>query len=467
MLFSGIPFLYYFLPVVLLVYFAVPRSWKNGVLLLFSLIFYGWGEPRYILLMAVSILSAYLFGLAIEHRRGSRAAKYLTVISVCVSLSFLLIFKYADFIAENLNLLPFVNLPLPGLSLPIGISFYTFQIISYTVDVYRGRASAQRSLISFGAYVSLFPQLIAGPIVRYTDIDRELKERSHSWEQAARGVRRFVLGLSKKVLIANVLGELADICRGASAPSVLFCWLYAAALVLQLYFDFSGYSDMAIGLGSIFGFHFPENFRYPLISTSVKEFWRRWHISLGSWFRDYVYIPLGGSRTTTLRFIRNIGIVWLLTGIWHGAAWNFVLWGVFFGLLLLLERFLWGQYLEKLPAVLSHLYLLLILCFSFVLFSADSLAQAGQQMCGMLGLAGLPAATSQTWYYLKSYAVLLAGSAVGATPIPAVLTARAKKTRIGGAVLPWAEPVLLAALLLLVTAFLVDGSYNPFLYFRF
>ena len=296
MLFSGLPFLYYFLPAVLVCYFAAPRKLKNAVLFVFSLIFYGWGEPRYIVLMIVSIVSGFVFALMIEKKQNKKSGLILMWISVAVSLSFLLIFKYADFLIENVNQLPGVSLPLSKLSLPIGISFYTFQIISYTVDVWRGDTKAQRNIISFGTYVSLFPQLIAGPIVRYTDIERELQERKHSVTLAASGIKRFLIGLSKKVLIANVLGELTDICLKTSQPSILSWWMYAAALVLHIYFDFSGYSDMAIGLGRIFGFQFPENFYYPLISRSVKEFWRRWHISLGSWFRDYVYIPLGGSR---------------------------------------------------------------------------------------------------------------------------------------------------------------------------
>ena len=352
MLFSGLPFLYYFLPAVLVCYFAAPRKLKNAVLFVFSLIFYGWGEPRYIVLMIVSIVSGFVFALMIEKKQNKKSGLILMWISVAVSLSFLLIFKYADFLIENVNQLPGVSLPLSKLSLPIGISFYTFQIISYTVDVWRGDTKAQRNIISFGTYVSLFPQLIAGPIVRYTDIERELQERKHSVTLAASGIQRFLIGLSKKVLIANVLGELTDICLKTSQPSILSWWMYAAALVLQIYFDFSGYSDMAIGLGRIFGFQFPENFNYPLISRSVKEFWRRWHISLSSWFRDYVYIPLGGSRVKTGLYVRNVIAVWMLTGLWHGASWNFVLWGAGFGVLLLCERFLWGKWLERMPSII-------------------------------------------------------------------------------------------------------------------
>ena len=466
MLFSGLPFLYYFLPAVLVCYFAAPRKLKNAVLFVFSLIFYGWGEPRYIVLMIVSIVSGFVFALMIEKKQNKKSGLILMWISVAVSLSFLLIFKYADFLIENVNQLPGVSLPLFKLSLPIGISFYTFQIISYTVDVWRGDTKAQRNIISFGTYVSLFPQLIAGPIVRYTDIERELQERKHSVTLAASGIKRFLIGLSKKVLIANVLGELTDICLKTSQPSILSWWMYAAALVLQIYFDFSGYSDMAIGLGRIFGFQFPENFNYPLISRSVKEFWRRWHISLGSWFRDYVYIPLGGSRVKTGLYVRNVIAVWMLTGLWHGASWNFVLWGAGFGVLLLCERFLWGKWLERMPSIISRLYLLFIIFLSFILFSADTIPQAMQRIGGLFGAGKLSVISVQSMYYLRSYGLLLIFAAIAATPLPATAFNRFMKTK-AGSILNWAMPIVLVGLLLLATAFLVDGSYNPFLYFRF
>lgn len=466
MLFSGLPFLYYFLPAVLVCYFAAPRKLKNAVLFVFSLIFYGWGEPRYIVLMIVSIVSGFVFALMIEKKQNKKSGLILMWISVAVSLSFLLIFKYADFLIENVNQLPGVSLPLFKLSLPIGISFYTFQIISYTVDVWRGDTKAQRNIISFGTYVSLFPQLIAGPIVRYTDIERELQERKHSVTLAASGIKRFLIGLSKKVLIANVLGELTDICLKTSQPSILSWWMYAAALVLQIYFDFSGYSDMAIGLGRIFGFQFPENFNYPLISRSVKEFWRRWHISLGSWFRDYVYIPLGGSRVKTGLYVRNVIAVWMLTGLWHGASWNFVLWGAGFGVLLLCERFLWGKWLERMPSIISRLYLLFIILLSFILFLADTIPQAMQRIGGLFGAGKLPVISVQSMYYLRSYGLLLIFAAIAATPLPATAFNRFMKTK-AGSILNWAMPIVLVGLFLLATAFLVDGSYNPFLYFRF
>ena len=455
MLFSGLTFLYCFLPAVLGVYFLVPRGWKNAVLLLFSLAFYAWGEPKYVLLMGATILCFYLCGLAMG--RFPRWKRLWLTVSVLLGLGALGIFKYADFFIGSFNAVTGLKLPLLRLALPIGISFYTFQCISYTVDVYRGKAEPQRSLITFGAYVSLFPQLIAGPIVRYTDVARELEHRQHSWEDFALGLRRFLFGLGKKVLLANQFGELTQAYRNASEPSVLFGWLYGLAFLLQIYFDFSGYSDMAIGLGRIFGFRFPENFDYPYLSASVTEFWRRWHMTLGGWFRDYVYIPLGGNRVGRLRWIFNILVVWMLTGLWHGASWNFVVWGLLFAALLLLEKLLH----PKLPRWLAHGYVLLAVLFSFVVFNAESLPQAGQDLAGMLGLGGLPGVTSESLYQLRSTAVLLLAGILGATPLP-------KKWGLKMAERwPFLEPLTMAALLLLCTAYLVDGSFNPFLYFRF
>ena len=466
MLFSGIPFLYYFLPAVLLLYFAVPHRLKNPILLIFSLIFYGWGEPRYILLMLISILSGYAFALAIEKKRNTLSGKILTFISIGISLSFLLVFKYADFIIENINAILNTDMKLIGLSLPVGISFYTFQIVSYTIDVYREDTKAQKDPIAFGMYVSLFPQLIAGPIVRYTDIEKQIQTRKHSIEQASYGIQRFIIGLSKKVLIANLMGDLVTICEKSSEQTIILSWIYAAALVFQIYFDFSGYSDMAIGLGSIFGFYFPENFKYPLISRSVQEFWRRWHISLGTWFRDYVYIPLGGSRTTKARYIRNIAVVWMLTGLWHGASWNFVIWGAGFGILLLSERFLTGKLLEKLPHIVSHAYMIVIMTVSFTLFSSNSLNQAFVNIRNMFGLGGIELLSSQTIYVLKSHAVLLIAATFASTPAGALIYKKVEKSKAGN-ILMWITPIVLAALLIIASAFLADGSYNPFLYFRF
>ena len=459
MLFSGLPFLYCFLPAVLIVYFLAPGAWKNAVLLVFSLIFYAWGEPRYVLLMAAAIAAFYFCGLAIGSGKSRRVKKAWLVVSVLLGLTALGIFKYADFFIGSFNAAFGLDVPLLRLALPIGISFYTFQCISYTVDVYRGDALPQKNPITFGAYVCLFPQLIAGPIVRYTDVARDLEHREHHWEDFALGLRRFLFGLGKKVVLANQLGELTQAFRDSGDKSVLFCWLYALAFTLQIYFDFSGYSDMAIGLGRMFGFRFPENFEYPYLSGSVTEFWRRWHMTLGRWFRDYVYIPLGGNRVRKSRWIFNILAVWMLTGLWHGASWNFVLWGLLFAAALLLERIVPG--LKKLPRGIAQGYVLLVVVFSFVLFNAQSLEQAGQDLLGMLGLAGLPVVNTESVYELRSNAVLLLVGILGATPLPC----RWGRSIAGRA--PLLETLTMAGLLLLSTAYLVDGSFNPFLYFRF
>ena len=460
MLFSSISFLYYFLPAVLVVYFAVPRGLKNGVLLLASLVFYGWGEPKYVLLMAAAILAFYLYGLAIGRIKSRRGQKGWLTAAVVTGILLLTVFKYADFFIGSFAAVTGLSLPLLNLALPIGISFYTFQCMSYVVDVYRGDARPQKNLIHFGAYVALFPQLIAGPIVRYVDIARELEARTTTWENVLAGARRFLIGLSKKILLANQLGLLTEIFRDSAEKSVLFCWMYALAFALHIYFDFSGYSDMAIGLGRIFGFHFQENFNYPYLSKSVAEFWRRWHMSLGTWFRDYVYIPLGGSRVSRLRWVFNILTVWMLTGLWHGASWNFVVWGLLFAALLLIEKSV--PALQKLPGALRHGYVLFCVVISFVIFNAADLAQAGQDLAGMFGLGGLPLATAETLYYLRSYAVIFLLGFVGATPLPKALAARLPDKL--AAVL---EPAALTGLLLVCTAYLVDGSFNPFLYFRF
>ena len=459
MLFSGLTFLYYFLPAVLIAYFLVPDGWKNGVLLFFSLFFYAWGEPKLALLMVVTILVFYLCGLAIGRANSQAARKRWMIVSVAIGLGLLGLFKYADFFIGSVNAVTGLSLPLLRLVLPIGISFYTFQCISYTVDVYRGDAAAQKNLISFGCYVSLFPQLIAGPIVRYTDVARELEGRTHSMEAFTLGLRRFLFGLGKKVLLANQFGALTTLYRDSKAQSVLYCWLYALAFALQIYFDFSGYSDMAIGLGQIFGFRFPENFNYPYLSRSITEFWRRWHMTLGGWFRDYVYIPLGGNRVTRPRWFLNILAVWMLTGLWHGASWNFVLWGLVFAVFLLLEKGIPG--LRRLPKGLSNAYVMLVVVLSFVLFNAESISQAGADLAGMFGMAGLPLVTTESLYQLKSFAILFLMGIFGATPWPKKWgEAMAQKA-------PWLDAAAMLALLLVCTAYLVDGSFNPFLYFRF
>ena len=461
MLFSSIPFLYYFLPVVIGVYFLVPRVLKNAVLLLSSLVFYAWGEPRYVFLMLATILLFYGCGLAIGKAKRSKWKKLWLTASVVVSLGLLAVFKYADFFVDSFNKATGLSVPLLRLALPIGISFYTFQCLSYTVDVYRGNAQVQKDPISFGAYVALFPQLIAGPIVRYVDVARELNARTHSWDEITLGIRRFLVGLSKKILIADNFALLMKLFRQSAEPSVLFYWMYAIAFTLNIYFDFSGYSDMAIGLGRIFGFHFVENFNYPYLSKSVTEFWRRWHISLGSWFRDYVYIPIGGNRVGRLRWVFNILTVWMLTGLWHGAAWNFVLWGLMFAVLLLLEK--WIPALGKLPTLLRRAYVLLLVVISFVIFNGETLAQAVSDLAAMFGFGGLPVSTAETLYYLRSYGVLFILGFVGATPLVRDTAVRIGKTKAGKVL----EPLVLLLLLLVCSAYLVDGSFSPFLYFRF
>ncbi len=464
MLFSSITFLYYYLPAVLILYFVAPKSLKNAVLMLVSLLFYAWGEPKYIILMVVSILCGYVSGLLVEKFHGKTAAKVTLWIAAAICLGFLGYFKYADFFITNFNAVTGLSVPLLRIALPIGISFYTFQILSYVIDVYRGDAPAQKNPVSLAAYISLFPQLIAGPIVRYSDVAEQLKERTHSVSKAAEGIRRFVLGLSKKIFIANILGELCAEFHDSAEKSVLFCWMYAIAYSLQIYFDFSGYSDMAIGLGKLFGFDFMENFNYPYISRSVTEFWRRWHMSLGSWFRDYVYIPLGGNRGGKLRWLRNILIVWLLTGFWHGAAWNFILWGLFFAVFLVAEKLFLLEYLKK-SKVLSRIYVLLLAVISFVIFGAADMQGVGDVLGGMFGFAGLPAASAESLYQLRNFGFIFVLAVIGATPVPAMLAGKFMKKcpKIGMI----AEPAVLVILLLAATSYLVNGSFNPFLYFRF
>ena len=466
MLFSSIPFLYYFLPSVLLLYFLVPRKLKNAVLLGSSLVFYGWGEPKYLLLMVFTILQGYLFGRWIEETKKTRRKKLLLGASCLVCLGLLAYFKYAGFFLESFHALTGISVPALEIALPVGISFYTFQILSYEIDVYRGTVAAQRNLVDLGAYIAMFPQLIAGPIVRYRDIAAELKDRRHSLEAAAEGTRRFLVGLSKKVILANSLGELVTAFQNSGEKSVLFYWVYGVAFTLQIYFDFSGYSDMAIGLGRIFGFHFPENFDYPYLSGSITEFWRRWHMTLGGWFRDYLYIPLGGNRVEKWKWVRNILIVWLATGLWHGAAWSFVLWGLGYGLLLLGERCLWGKGLAK-CRVLNHVYVMLFVTLGFVLFNADGVREGFAAIGAMFGLGRLPGMTAESLYYLRSYAGVLLLGILGATPLPRKLAERVRRTRAGERAWEILTPVVLTVLLLICTAYLVDGSYNPFLYFRF
>lgn len=464
MRFSSLPFLFGFLPLTLALYFAAPPRWRNLVLLLTSLVFYGWGEPIYLGIMVLSILIDYTHGLLVErYRSRDKLARWFVAESVILNLGLLGFFKYWDFFAENLSRLPGITLPALGLPLPIGISFFTFQTMSYTIDVYRRDAPAQRDIVAFGAYVTMFPQLVAGPIVRYREVAAELKERVNTTADFAAGAGRFTVGLAKKVLLANSIGALWDAELAAQSAGMLTAlggWLGIAAYGFQIYFDFSGYSDMAIGMGRMLGFHFPENFARPYTAASVTEFWRRWHISLTTWFREYLYIPLGGSRRGTARTVRNIFIVWLCTGFWHGASWNFILWGLHFFLWLMLEKYLLKDFLQRLPRWLRHAYTLLVVFAGWGIFAMEDLSVCGGYFRVCFGGGALWSAVDG--YYLRTYAVLLVLLTVGsANTVKAVWERLPERAREALA------PVLMLAGLVLCTAYLVDGSYNPFLYFRF
>ena len=464
MRFSSLPFLFGFLPITLTVYFAVPARWRNLVLLLTSLIFYGWGEPVYIGIMVLSILIDYTHGMLVEKYRSRDAlARWFVAESMILNLGLLGFFKYWDFFAANLSLIPGISIPALGLPLPIGISFFTFQTMSYTIDVYRQDAPAQRNIVSFGAYVTMFPQLVAGPIVRYRDVAAELNRRTNSMAEFAAGARRFTVGLAKKVLLANSIGTLWDAelaAQSAGTLTVFGGWLGIAAYGFQIYFDFSGYSDMAIGMGQMLGFHFPENFDYPYTAASVTEFWRRWHISLTTWFREYLYIPLGGSRKGNWRTVRNIFIVWFCTGFWHGASWNFILWGLHFFVWLMLEKYLLKGLIAKLPVWLRHVYTLIVVFAGWGVFAMEDLSVCGQYFRICFGGGALWSDTDG--YYLMSYGLTLAILAVGSTHL-------VKNTwnRLPERARDVLGPVLMLAGLVVCTAYLVDGSYNPFLYFRF
>ncbi len=460
MLFSSIPFIYYFLPLVFLIYFLVPRKFKNFTLLVSSLVFYAWGEPKLTVVMLISIATGYISGLILEKYRNTKKGRLILCLSLLIPIGFLVYFKYADFFISSFNSVTGLSLPLLNVVLPIGISFYTFQIISYQVDVYRG-TEAQRNPIDLACYITLFPQLIAGPIVRYTDIENQLQSRTLSTELFASGVVKFTVGLGKKILLANTIGSFCAAFDSATDKSVVFAWVNAVAVALQIYFDFSGYSDMAIGLGRMLGFHFLENFNYPFISKSATEFWRRWHMSLGSWFRDYVYIPLGGNRVSPSRHIFNIFVVWFFTGFWHGAGWNFIIWGVFYAVILIAEKLLYGKLLEK-HRIFSHIYVIFITLISFTIFNRENMGDMLSYFRLMFGFGDTPFITAETLYYLKNYAVIILAAAVGSTPIMKKLTDKIpEKARY------FLTPLFIIGVFLLSTAYLVDGSFNPFLYFRF
>lgn len=470
MVFSSLIFLFAYLAVTLVLYYAVPFKARNAVLFVVSLIFYGWGEPKYIVVMLFSILVAYIFGFFVGKYRESapKKARAYLIVSILLNLSALLFFKYANFFIENLALIPGLSglKPIEGLKLPVGISFYTFQIMSYTIDVYRGDARVQRRIVPFGAYVTLFPQLIAGPIVRYSDVDEQLTNRKETVDKFASGVQRFCAGLAKKVLLADTVYVLLGHYHDAFAfeQTVLGAWLIVILYTFQIYFDFSGYSDMAIGLGRMLGFEFLENFNYPYISKSITEFWRRWHISLSTWFREYVYIPLGGNRRGKLRQYRNIAVVWLLTGFWHGASWNFLLWGAYFCVLLIVEKLFLYKWLQKAPAVLAHLYTMFFVCISWLIFYFTDLGEGLTCLKAMFGVGVSSFATPTVVYDLLRYLPLLLICVLAATPLPKRLFDALKNRFV---TMRYAQVLLIAGAFLVITAYLVDSTFSPFLYYRF
>jgi len=464
MLFSSLEFLLRFLPATLLLYYLAPRRFKNPLLVVAGLFFYAWGEPTYVVLILLSCIVNYGLGIAIENNRGNARGRAALLSAVVLSLGLLGFFKYSDLLIATFNNVFGSTLALLNLPLPIGISFYTFRILSYIVDVYRNQASAQRNLLSFTLYVSLFPELLAGPIERYKGIAAEIDDRKHSIVLFAEGVHRFVTGLGKKVLIANNIALLLESCRTTANPSVLSSWMGIVAFAFQIYFDFSGYSDMAIGLGRMFGFHFMENFNFPYVAQSITDFWRRWHMSLTQWFRDYLYIPLGGNRVPKLKWVRNILVVWFLTGLWHGANWNFAFWGTYFGALLVLEKLLIGRYLQRLPRFVRHVYTLLIVLVGWVFFELTSVPDILAYLGNMVGLGGIAAVNHEAVYLLQSNAVLLALAFLGSTPLCTAIYDRwSEKVAVRAVFMP----VFYLAVLIASVAYVVDSSFSPFLYFRF
>lgn len=470
MLFSSVLFLFRFLPVFFICYYLVPGRVKNFILFLGSLFFYAWGEPIYVLLMLFSTLVDYTHGRLIEKFRGRKAAKGFLISSVIINLFILCFFKYADFLVQSINSVAGTSIPLMNLPLPIGISFYTFQTMSYTIDVYRGETKAQRNLLDFGVFVTMFPQLIAGPIVKYRDVESKLRGRRADLTVISHGMKRFCVGMAKKVLLANNIGALWELISATdfSEMSMLTAWVGVFAFAFQIYFDFSGYSDMAIGLGEMMGFSFPENFNYPYISASVTEFWRRWHISLGSWFREYVYIPLGGNRKGVRRQLLNILIVWMLTGIWHGAGWNFLLWGLWFAVALVLEKLFWNRLFSWLPKGVGRIYTMLVVLVGWVLFALNTPAEIIGYLRAMVGAAG-GFFDGQGIYLGREYGVLFLIAAVASTPLCGGIARRLERSGngVGIALYRIGEKLIPAALLLLSIAGIVEASYNPFLYFRF
>lgn len=464
MVFSSLVFLFAYLPFTLLIYYIVPRKWRNIFLFFINLVFYGWGEPMLVFLMLFNILFNYIGGWLVDKYRQDAKKKKLFLIITCVlDIGILAVFKYTGMITETVNLLPFLDIPVLKFSLPIGISFYTFQTMSYVIDVYRDDAPVSKNFINFGTYVALFPQLIAGPIVRYRDVAHQLTHRRESLEQFTTGVKLFMVGLGKKVLIANQMGTLTtSIFATTDQNGVAGTWIGMIAYTFQIYFDFSGYSDMACGLGNMLGFEFLKNFNYPYISKSITDFWRRWHISLSTWFKEYVYIPLGGNRKGVKRQIFNLMIVWGLTGLWHGASWNFLLWGLYYGVLLILEKFVLKRFLDKLPSFFQHFYTLIIVIIGWGLFYFTDLAQLGTFLTDLFNF-GNGIIGSQAFNLFVSYLPVLIVAGIASTPLASKLYSKVSNTKH-----IWILEVLFCVVILAIsTASLVDQSYNPFLYFRF
>lgn len=471
MVFSSVVFLFRFLPIFMICYYLVPRRMRNFILLIGSLFFYAWGEPVYVLLMLFSTVSDYIHGILIDRFRGKRSAKVFLVSSILINLLVLGFFKYADFLIAAVNGAAGTQIPLFNLPLPIGISFYTFQTMSYTIDVYRGEAKVQKNLLDFGVFVTMFPQLIAGPIVKYKQVAQQLSDRGTDVHKISYGAKRFVVGLAKKVLLANNIGALwAEVSAMEYGNlSALTAWLGILAFAFQIYFDFSGYSDMAIGLGACMGFDFPENFNYPYIASSVTDFWRRWHISLSSWFKEYVYIPLGGNRKGLLCQLRNILVVWTLTGIWHGAGWNFLLWGLWFALFLILEKLIFRKSGNAPSRAVGMIYTWLVVVLGWVLFEIETPQKITAFLQAMFGMNQTGIWDGQGLYLCREYLVLFLAAVVAATPLFHFLTQKLSRSKTGYAmgVYRLGEKVIPAVLLLLSIAYIVDASYNPFLYFRF
>ena len=463
MVFSSISFLYYFLPLCILCYFLIPAKYRNKVLLIFSLFFYFYGESKYIIVLIFSCILNYYAGKFIL--KYPKKKKILLIADLVINFGLLFYFKYFNFFITNINNLLNTDLPLLQVIMPIGISFFTFQATSYVIDIYKGEIKPAKNVFDFATYLTLFPQLIAGPIVRYETVAEEMENRTTSTSLVASGLKRFIIGLGKKVLIANLLGAFATSLDTLSSPTILSFWLKALAYTFQIYYDFSGYSDMAIGLGLVFGFHFLENFNYPLTAKSITDFWRRWHISLSTWFRDYLYIPLGGNRLGKKKQIRNILIVWLTTGLWHGASWNFVLWGLYFAILLLLEKFVWQKFLDK-HKIFAHISTFILILFSFIIFNTESIAGIGLFFQNLFNF-NLPFTNVETNFYLSNYLIVLILAFIGMGPWMKNLYQKIANFKTGKKVLIIAEPIFLMILLFIITGYIIDDSYNPFLYFRF